>query len=128
MEEVKEKKEPLEMPSNTITVKIGPNDYDIKIPTNGQFIDIETRKAKLTDGSHSQMLFGGGAAQQAYMLTEVAATFTILTPKLLTDLNVLSILDLDPIQTKSLVKAYTEVVYPWLTQIRAVANEDVDVK
>lgn len=128
MEEVKEKKEPLKMPSGTISVTIGPNSYDIKIPNNGQLIDIETRKAKLTDGSHSQMLFGGGAAQQAYLLTEVVSVFSILIPQLLKDLNTTSLLELNPIQTKEMVKVYTDIIHPWLTQIREVANEDVEIK
>ena len=130
MEEVKEKKEPLKMPASTISIMIGPNSYETKTPTNGQFIDIISRKIKLTDSTHSQMLYGGGQEQQAYMLTEIAATLPVLFPQLLKDLNVPSILDLSPINplTKQMVKAYTDIVFPWLTQIRTVANEDVDIK
>lgn len=118
----------LPMPVSILSVKIGPNDYSIKIPSNGQFIDIEARKAKLTDGTHSQMLFGGSPSQQAYLLTEVIATLSVLLPKLSKDLNVASMLDLDPIQTKQMVSVYTKEIYPWLAQIRDVANEDIESK
>ena len=124
---IKNEKKVLPTPVPVLQVEIGPNTYDIKIPNNGQFIDIESRKAKLTDGTYSQMLFGGSPSQQAYLLTEVIATLTVLIPKLSKDLNVGSMLELDPIQTKQIVKVYTKQIYPWLSQIREVANEDVDL-
>lgn len=122
---VKEKVQ-LKVPTSVLSVVIGANTYDIKIPSNGQFIDIEARKAKLTDGTHSQMLFGGSPSQQAYLLTEVIATLSVLIPGLAKDLNA-SILEMNPIQTKEMVNVYTKKIYPWLSEIREVANQDVEL-
>lgn len=121
-------KKKVKMPSEQIEISIGPNVYPIKQPTNGQLIDIESSKSSLTRGTHSDMLRGASSAAQAYLLTEVISTFNILIPKLKTDLNATSLLDLTPIQTRNMCKVYTEIVYPWLEQIRQIANDEVDVE
>lgn len=122
MEQKKEK----QMPANSITIKVGPNEYNIKYPNNGKLIDIERMKIKLTDGTHKDMLFGTNAAQHAYLLTESIATFMILIPELTKDLTVPSLMDLNPMQTKSIVDAYSRVYYPWMEQWRAIVNEEVE--
>jgi hypothetical protein len=123
---MEEKKEKLKQPSNQIQIKIGmkgmENEYTIKFPTNGQLIDIERRKQSLTLGTGKDMLASNSAtAYQAFILTEAIATFSVLTT-IEKDLNT-NIMDLTPLQSKSLVKAY-EKYYEWMQGWMEYINQD----
>lgn len=119
-----EQKKKLQLPAKQIDIIIGLNTYPVKFPNNGQLIDMERMKIQLTDGTHKTMLFGQPSAQQAYLLTETIATFSILIPDLLKDLQVRSLLDLDPYKSKLLTKAYSAVFYPWFQQWVDVINDN----
>ncbi len=121
-----ETKVALQCPPDTLQVEVGVNKYTIKLPNNGQLIDIETAKITMTNGTHKDQMFGTIAAQQAYILTEAIATFQIILPKLNTDLNVKSLLELNPLQSKSFLKAY-ELYYDWMDKWRKFVNQDVAV-
>lgn len=120
-----EKEKELKLPANQINVKIGINEYSIKFPNNGQLIEIERNKNRLTGGTGQNMLMGDAAAVQAFMLSEAISTFTVLIPQLKTDLTVPSLLDLNPYQSKSLIKAY-EKYYRWMEEWRTVLNQDIE--
>jgi len=119
-----ETKKKTSLPSDKIKVKIGMNEYEIKYPNNGQLIDIERLKIQLTAGTHKEMLSGVGIAQHAYLLTEAISTFTVLLPDMKKDLNVESLLDLNPYQSKSILKAYEKSYYPWIMEWNAVLDEE----
>lgn len=114
------------MPSKEIQIRIGENDYTVKFPTNGQLIDIEKRKVNMTDGTHRSLLLGQASAQQAYILVEAIATFSVLIPQLDTDLNVKSLMDLDPMQSKSMVNEYIKKFYPWFNEWMDIINEKIE--
>jgi hypothetical protein len=117
------------LPAKSITIKIGENEYEVKFPNNGQIIDMETMKINLTKDTHRSMLFNVTAsAERAYLTVEAIVTFSVLIPKLKDDLVVKSLLDLDPYQSKQLVKAYSEQFYPWFKQWMDIVNEDDEVK
>lgn len=118
----------IQAPASKISVTIGPNSYDIKLPNNGQLIDIERWKIQLTSGTHKDMLFGRGPSQQAYLITEVIATLSVLIPDLSKDLNVKSLLELDMIMSKQIIKSYEDTIYPWLQQMINYCNQEVDDK
>ena len=117
------KEEDLQMPSRDIKVKIGTNEYTIKFPTNGQLIDMESLKIQMTSGANKEMLFGTASAREAYLINEAVATFQVLIPDLKKDLEVKSLLDLDPLQSKSIHKAY-EKYYNWMEEWRKVLNQE----
>lgn len=120
-------KEKLQLPANHITVKIGINDYKIEFPNNDKLINIERYKQSLTGGTSQQMLQAGATGVQAYMLSEAIATFTILIPQLKDDLNVGSLLELNPLQSKNIRKAW-EKYYLWMEEWMKVLNDDSEVK
>lgn len=125
MEEFKKEKQ---LPSSQITVQIGKNTYTIKMPNYGQFIDMERLKYKLTGGTKDQMLFSNSNSSiAAFVYTEAIAALTILIPDLTKDLVATSLLELNPIQSKELIKVYTKQIDPWLKAINEAANEEVDV-
>jgi len=122
--ETQKEKTKLQMPSKSLTVRILEGDYEIKLPTNGQRIDIESTKINMTNGAHKDLIFGGPNAQDAYVLVEAIATFSILIPKLKADI-LKSLLDLDPYQSRSIPKAYQKY-YEWDSQWREFLNQDLD--
>lgn len=111
------------MPSREIKVKIGIHSYSIKLPKNGQLIDIEVKKMSLTAGMHKDLALGLPSAVNAAVAVEAACTFSVLLPDLHKDMNVPSILDLDMIQSKPFIKAY-EQYYEWMGSWRKFLNDD----
>jgi len=116
-------KEKLSAPPSKLTFKIGPNSYSIDFPKNGDLIDIERRKSTLSGGQGQGMINGGSPGMQALILSESIATFSVLLPQLEKDLNVGSLLDLNPSQSKPIVKAY-EKYYEWMDKWRTFLNQD----
>lgn len=129
MAEVIEEKKVLQMPSKTIQIRIGQgtivNEYELKMPTNGQRIDIETRKLQLTRGMHKDLVLGSASSIDAYVLVEMIATFGVLIPQLTKDVNFNSLLDLDALQTRVFLKAY-EDYYKWDTEWREFLNQSFE--
>jgi hypothetical protein len=122
---MEEKKEKLEMPAKTLSVKIGSGEYEIKLLTNGQRIDIESNKIRLTNGTHKDLLMGSASAKQAWVLSEAISIFSVLIASLQKDLNVSSLLDLDEYQSRSLIKAF-EKFYEWDQKWREYINQELD--
>ncbi len=121
-----EKKEKLPMPARKIAVKIGMNEYALNMPLkNGDEIDIEALKIRMTGGTLKDLAFGGPASMNAYVTVEAIATFEILIPQLKTDLTVKSLTELDALQFKPVLKAY-EGFYKLAAEWRAFLNQDVD--
>lgn len=112
------------LPSDKIKIKIGSNEYEIKYPNNGQLIDIERMKIQMTAGTHKEMIYGSGIAPLAGLLTEAIATFSILIQDLSKDLNVSSLLELNPYQSKTILKAYEKSYYPWISEWNKVLDEE----
>lgn len=112
------------MPPKEIKVKIGINDYTIKNPNNGQRIDIESAKMRMTSSKFKDLLFGDAAAMDAYVLTAAIATFSVLIgDDLKKDMGGASLLDLDPLQSKTLTSAY-EKYYEWQNKWRDYINQE----
>lgn len=110
------------LPAREISVTIGSNTYSIKFPTNGQLIDIEAMKISVSNGTHRDMIYSE-LGQISWTLVEAICTFNVLIPQLKKDLAVGSLLELDPIQSKSIIKAYNKTYYPWIQQWKMVINE-----
>ncbi len=113
-----------DMPKKEIKVMIGKNEYAVKFPKNAQLIDIESAKIRMTGGANKDMIYGGPSAQQAYLAVEAIATFEILLPDMITDLNVKSLAELDMQQSKAFLKEY-EKYYNWMESWRKYLNDDV---
>lgn len=118
------------IPSSSISFEYEGNNYEIHFPNNGQFIDIEKMKAKMTDGFYSEMKSGSGNGFYASLLVDTISTFSILCKDLLKDLNTKNIFQLSLIQTKPLVDIYKSQYLPWfnewsilLTDVETVEEE-----
>jgi hypothetical protein len=122
------KKEKLQMPSRVLKVSIGENSYDVKLPNNGERIDIQSLKLRMTGSKHADMLYGDEEAMDAYILTSAIATFTILIPELSKNLaSPLPSLDrYNPI-TRNVISAY-EKYYEWNKSWKEFINQEADEK
>lgn len=124
MEETK-----LQMPPKSIALQIGAgsivNVYEVKLPNNGQRIEIETRKLQMTRGLHKDLILGNASSQDAYMLVEMVATFGVLIPELNKDINFNSLLELDALQSRSFLEAYVKF-YEWDKQWREFLNQSFE--
>jgi len=102
--------------------------FEIKFPTNGQLIDIETMKVTLSNGLYRQLVSANNVpANIALDLVDSIATFSILIPALKTHLKVDNILDLSPIETKDMVKAYKTQYFPWYSEWIKVLQKDLEL-
>lgn len=120
-----EKKVEKQMPSNELKITIGPNQYTIKFPNNGKLIDIEVRKLSITNGMHKDLLFGASSASRdAYLAVEAGCTFEILIPELSKDLNVKSLFELNPFQSRDITQAYQKY-YDWMELWRVALSDEV---
>lgn len=98
----------------SITVKIQDNEYKVDFPTAGDMIDIEVRKSIMSRNQYFGLLNTSTVTSNfALDLIDTAATFSVLIPELMDDLNVDSILDLSIPDSKELVDAYKEQFSPW---------------
>jgi len=106
-------------PSRDITIEIEGNEYSIKFPNNGQLLDIESKKILISNDTMSGLLHSTSlTGQAAYLLVEAISVFSVLLKdddRFQKDMNVGSLLDLDLIQSKSLIDAYKDVYSPWMS-------------
>lgn len=113
-------------PSISLKLKIMGNDYEVKFPTNGQLIDIETYKTILGKGANNSLYSNGDiSSTMAFITIDMVATFTHLIPDLKKDLQgVKSILDLNPLQSKELRRIYLREYLPWYNDWMDYINQD----
>jgi hypothetical protein len=114
----------------TVSISIGPNEYQIKYPNVGEQMNIEILKLQLTENKYDTLRFSYNSAfiKQADV-ADAIATFNTLIPDLRKDLNAKSMLELEQSQINEVVKAYTEVFLPWYEEWNAkYANPNAEEK
>ena len=116
--------------SRIATLEVKENKYELKFPTMGNFLDIESRRMALSNGTYSQLLRSALISSGiALDMIDMAATLSVLCPKLIKDLKAESLLDLDIMDAQELENAYKKSVKPWvegwLKIIREARKEDI---
>lgn len=99
-------------------------EYVIEFPNVGKQMDIELMKIQLSDGKFDTLKFSFNPLfnQQAVRI-EAIATFVYLIPKLKTDLNVKSFLELSYEQMGFIESMYTEQFLPWYEEWLTILNK-----
>lgn len=93
------------------------NSYKVEFPTAGQFIDIETKKAELSNGQWGQLIKSPTISTfRSIQIIECIATLSIICPQLISDLKVKRLEDLDLIDLVEIYKVYQKNIYPWYTE------------
>ena len=121
MEEVKTEKK---MPLRKMTFKIEQNSYDVEFPNTGGLIEIEVLKAQLSRNQYSSLSQSGSTGLYNKFIIDMIATFTVLFPTLKKDLNVKTISELHPLETKKLLKVYLSDVLVWMNEWEEILNSD----
>jgi hypothetical protein len=120
-----ENKEPKKLPERKKTFKIGDNSYTVDFPSTGGLIEIESLKAQLSRNNYSGISEQGTImSNYSRFLIDMISTFTVLFPQLKKDMNVKSISELHPIDSKKLLQIYLKEVLVWLNEWYEVLNAD----
>lgn len=95
--------------------RVKTNSYTIKFPTVGQFLDIESRRMQLSNGSYSMLLRSALISSGTAMdMIDMAATLSVLCPDLIKDIKAPSLMDLDPFDANELLTAYNTDIKSWI--------------
>ena len=113
------------MPERQIKVKIKDNEYLCEFPTTGGLMEIEVLKTQLARGQYSE-ISNAGTVNSGYsrLLIDMIATINVLIPKLRKDMNVASISELHPIDSKTILQVYLKTILPWLNEWFIILNSD----
>jgi hypothetical protein len=115
----------MKLPEKTLSFRIDENDYTVKYPNNGLFIEIEAMKSLLTRDTYSSMSTGNTISSQLARYTvDMIAFLAVCCPKLKDDLKVGSLSELDMIPSKKVLKVYVKTILPWLMEWEALVNSD----
>jgi hypothetical protein len=100
--------------------------YTVKFPNAGQFIDVEVKKALLSQNQYNRLNnMRTNGADTALSLIEATAYFSILIPQLEEDLNGFkNLFELSMIEIKPMLKAYRETFVPWYAQWLDILKDD----
>ncbi len=116
----------LDLPSKTVEITVEDSsgekrEYIITFPKTGQLMQIQAMKVSLLRGQLGSILDAGTSdANYVNVLADMTASFTVLCPKLIDDLPVDAISDLDAIDSARLTKVYLDQYLPWYTEWKTI--------
>jgi hypothetical protein len=121
------KQEEKKLPERKKSFKISDNTYSVDFPSTGGLIEIESLKAQLARNNYSGIVDNGTImSNYSRFLIDMIATFNVLFPQLKKDMNVKSISELHPLDSKKLLQVYLKEVLPWLQEWFDILNNDED--
>jgi hypothetical protein len=110
-----------------LKIQVFNNTYLIKFPNVGQMLDIEARKMAITSGQYKNLMETRTVASEIALINaDVIATFSILCPKMGSDLNI-DFFEMEISQSKELVKVYRETYMPWYNKWLVELSKDDEV-
>lgn len=104
--------------NKSIKISIDGQEYIIKFPNVGEILDIETKKAALSNGQYKELVQMN--TKNSYWVLDIIdsiATFSTLIPQLREKLSVSSYGELDQFTAKKIVKAYNKTYLPFFKEI-----------
>ncbi len=114
--------------NRTIIFSVKGNQYNIDFPTVGQFIQMESRRMILSKGTYRDLISSNMISSfQAYQLIDMVVTLEAICPKLIADLKVDSIEELDLFDSLELLEDYIKVVNPWTNDWRKTLRKKSDI-
>jgi hypothetical protein len=111
-----------------LVFKLDKNQYELKFPNVGQYMDIENMRIGLTNGAYTEMLRTG--LKSSYFnidLVDAISILYVLVPNLRNDLNVTNYNELDVFMAKKIEKAYKNEIKPWYDSLmdKLLADEEI---
>lgn len=99
-------------------IKFNGNDYIVKFPNVGQFIDIENTKMVLSNGKYVEMALSVLKIHIFQLdMIDAIAYFSVLCPEMRENLGIKNWRDLDTDKAKELTSVYKEQFIPWFKPI-----------
>lgn len=115
---------PKTLPASEVTINFKDQEYKLKMPDTGQFVDIELAKSNLSSNGYTGLFASTISADWARYYIDTVATFNVLIPQLVQDLNVKSILKLEMTDSIVLVKEYKKKFLPFYNQWMSIITGD----
>jgi hypothetical protein len=114
------------LPARNLTFTIVDNEYVVSYPNTGQLLDIETGKINISRDTYNGLVnTNTNAGAYSKLLIDAIAVLNIICPQLKKDLKVTSILNLDAIDSKEILKVYVKTILPWLNEWESILNQDL---
>lgn len=127
---MKESADGIKMPSKSVSMTIGNNEYTINYPNTGQWIDIDVLKSQFSGGNYEKLKYSYDPGFLRSALTiDAVATLNVLLPALKEDLTVKSLFALDRERMETVLNEFVSKVVPWLDQWdKALSNPEKEKK
>jgi hypothetical protein len=110
----------------TVKINLFGRDYEVSYPNVGQFLDIENRKAMMTQGRYVQMVQNNTTSSKfALDLVDALSTFLVLAPGAFTGMQV-SLESMDLVTAKEITQQYVDVYYPFYNELERLLSEATD--
>jgi len=110
----------------SVNVKIGEKTYQIKFPTVGQVMDIESKKVLLSGDTYREQVRTGTKASTFNLdLIDTVSHFMVLIPELRLDLDEKSLLSMSALKSTALIKAYLRDFRPWYNEFLKQLYSDI---
>jgi hypothetical protein len=92
-------------------------DFTLKIPTGGQLVQIENLKAVYSTNNYQGIVQSGTVgANYALDLVDMNAYVSVLVPKLIEELKMKDLFELDIFDLQAVKTAYHEQMVPWINE------------
>lgn len=89
-------------------------EYQIEVPTVGQYIDIENQKIVQSNGNWGDLIKSSTmSALRSVQIIECISILKVLCPKLFENFKVRSYKEIDAIDFVELLSLYTKEILPW---------------
>lgn len=89
-------------------------EYQVEVPTVGQYLDIETQKIVNSDGHWLDLIKSQTvSALRSIQIIECISILKVLCPSLFKNMKVLSYRDIDAIDFVELLSIYNNIINPW---------------
>ncbi len=111
-----------------LVFKLDGNQYEIKFPNVGQYMDIENMRIGLTNGAYVDLIRTGlKSAHFQVDLVDAISVLYVLVPNLRGDLNVTNYNDLDVFTAKKIVNVYKRDIKPWFEGLMEELLKDEEI-
>jgi hypothetical protein len=107
----------------SVIVSLNEKEYKLNRPNNGQLLEIEVMKHRLSGGLYQDLVFTNLISSQNTINTiDMISNMSVLCPEIIKDLKI-NIAKIDIIDSLPILKVYMSEVHPWVTKWQSFIQE-----
>lgn len=107
----------------SVVVSLNDKEYKLNRPNNGQLLEIEVMKHRLSGGLYQDLVFTNLISSQNTINTiDMISNMSVLCPEIIKDLKI-NIAKIDIIDSLPILKVYMSEVHPWVTKWQSFIQE-----